>query len=158
MAIFVACLYDGFCGKRLNFQKKYAILIAKLFTFCIDKNDVCPKEGEKFMQIVLPRYDWLVAKQEGKTVTNVFSDSRGTVSGRGCVGVTTFNYKVTPDLSEGEENAKLIVECYVQSPWKPGGATTATEPVQAVFEGSEQGLRDAEAWLTEQLSTCPLEG
>ena len=98
-------------------------------------------------KIDLPRYHWLVGKHEGRFVTNVYSGSMGALPDQGCVGVRTFNYRVYVDISSGEESIfSLIAESYIIQPRSRGGNKTDAE--HAEFESSENGVREAEVWLT----------
>ena len=97
-------------------------------------------------KIDLPRCNWLVSRNGGRFVTNIYSGSAGTLPGQGCVSVRTFNYRVYVDVSGGEESTfRLIAEGFVIQPWSLGGHKTDFE--RAEFEISEKGVKDAEEWL-----------
>ena len=98
-------------------------------------------------KIDLPRYHWLLSKHEGHFVTNTYSGSMGTLPDQGCVSVRTFNYRVYVDISSGEKSTfRLVAESYIIQPWHLGGHKTDTE--YAEFENSENGINEAEEWLS----------
>lgn len=104
-------------------------------------------------KIDLPRCNWLVSRNGGRFVTNIYSGSAGTLPGQGCVSVRTFNYRVYVDVSGGEESTfRLIAEGFVIQPWSLGGHKT--DPERAEFEISEKGVKDAEEWLRRTAAKC----
>ena len=99
------------------------------------------------MKVDLPRFHWLISPNEGKFVTNIYTASQGTVVEGGCLGTTTFNFRVFADVSSGEESSfKLVAECYLIQPWNLGANKTDFE--RAEFECSEDGVKQAEEWLS----------
>ena len=100
------------------------------------------------MKIDLPKYHWLISRQEGRFVTNVYSGSLGTLGDSGCIGTRTFNYKVFADISSNTENDfRIVAESYIIQPWNLGGNKTDLECKE--FECSEGGVVQAAECLAE---------
>ena len=94
-------------------------------------------------KIELPTLHWLVSAHEGRTVTNTYSASLGTLPSTGCMNVRTFNYKVYVDISAN----RLITESYILNPWSAGGHKSDEE--RAEFEISDSGVLLAAEWLSQ---------
>ena len=94
-------------------------------------------------RIELPTLHWLVSAHEGRTVTNAYSASLGTLPGTGCMNVRTFNYKVFVDVTA----RRLIAESHILNPWRDGGNKSDFE--RAEFEVSDSGVLLAGEWLSQ---------
>lgn len=100
------------------------------------------------MKIELPQYNWIISRHEGRFVTNRYSGSLGTLGDSGCISTRTFNFRAYVDTKSGEEgNFRLVTECFIIEPWNMG--STQTNFQQAEFECSEDGIKQAEKWLSE---------
>lgn len=91
----------------------------------ISKNTVSPEvpitqETGSNKTVPLPSYNWLVIVNDGKPASNTFTGSRRKDSTKGHFSTTTFNYKVSVS-NVGKENAKIIVNCFLEKPWYKGG-------------------------------------
>ena len=64
----------------------------------------------------LPSYKWFVTIHDGKPASNTFTASCRRDTTKGCLSTETFNYRVSVS-NVGKEDAKIVVNCYVQSPW-----------------------------------------
>ena len=97
----------------------------------------------------LPRITWLVSRYESRFVTNTFTSSLGTPADSGCVGATTFNYRVFADISSDNENDFfLVAESFIALPLlKKGGKIRVR---CAKFECSDEGVCKAAEWLFEE--------
>jgi hypothetical protein len=103
------------------------------------------------MKIELPQYNWIISRHEGRFVTNRYSGSLGTLGDSGCISTRTFNYRAYVDTKGGEEvDFRLVAECFIIEPWNMGGIQTNFH--QAEFECSEDGIKQAEKWLSETSS------
>ncbi len=101
-------------------------------------------------RIELPDLHWFVNRYEGRFLTNTFSGSLGTSAGTGCLRVRTFHFRVFMDVSSSnEETFRLIAKAYVLQPWHLGG--DKTDVTSAAFEGTVQGISEAEQWLVQTI-------
>ena len=57
------------------------------------------------MKIELPKYHWLISRQEGRFVTNRYSGSLGTLGDSGCISTRTLNFRAYVDTKGDEEKA-----------------------------------------------------
>ena len=94
-------------------------------------------------RVELPTLHWLVSMHEGRTVTNTYSASLGTLPSTGCMNVWTFNYRVYVDITAH----RLIAESYILNPWSAGGNKSDAE--RAEFEVSDSGVLLASEWLSQ---------
>ena len=101
--------------------------------------------------IHLPVYPWFARKHEGHLVTNTFSGSIRLNPALGGLHTKTFHYRVRAEISDPNEGTfRIIAETYVLPPWKDGNEKAAKETKN--FEGSEEGIRSAEAWIAHTAS------
>ncbi len=92
----------------------------------------------------LPNYDWFVTKHDGKTVSNTFTGSCRKDATKGHFSTATFNYKISVS-NVGKENAKIIVNCFLEKPWYKGGGRKLL--AENEFECSPCGLAEAVSHL-----------
>lgn len=98
------------------------------------------KKGAVFMFILiqLPTLNWFQHE-------NAYTGSYGTDPLRGCLSVTTFNYRV--QLITEDNNSKIIATYYLEPPWNC--KTYKREDVSKEFDGTASGIKAAEEWLLE---------
>lgn len=111
------------------------------------------------MEITLPIYDWFTAEFDRETGRgNMFSGSVGTDSQTGSLSRRLFEYNAVMIRTE-EEDAEgkkkkvvtLHVACGLRLPWPNGAAWS--QPQEADFPGTQDGIDQAVAWLTERQTT-----
>ena len=98
-------------------------------------------------QIKIPPYNWLINKSDNKPVSNIYTGSCDTESGKGTVHKTTFNYKVYV-VDIGTENARFVAECYSVNPWNDGFKKDDISNKEAAC--SDEGLIELNDWLNEE--------
>lgn len=120
-------------------------------------------------KITLPRYHWFISGSEKSPSLNTYSASLGTVTGSGCLGARTFNYRVyvkidkvketvekvkddgEKEITEVEKQIKSVVaECFIIQPWSEGG--NKTDNRTGSFECSPDGVIAAQDWLSDRAS------
>ncbi len=94
--------------------------------------------------ISLMSINWFVNAQDGRTVTNILTGSVGTDTQKGVLTSSTFNYKVCVE-NAGEENACLVADCWMTSPWNEGSVKSDVE--SKAFPCTQEGVEQAESWL-----------
>ncbi len=94
--------------------------------------------------ISLMSINWFVNAQDGRTVTNILTGSVGTDPQKGVLTSSTFNYKVCVE-NAGEENACLVADCWMTSPWNEDSVKTDVE--SKAFPCTQEGVEQAESWL-----------
>ncbi len=108
------------------------------------------------MEITLPICDWFTAEFDRETGRgNMFSGSVGTDSQTGSLSRRLFEYNAVMIRTE-EEDAEgkkkkivtLHVACGLRLPWPHGAAWS--QPQEADFPGTQDGIDQAVAWLTER--------
>lgn len=95
----------------------------------------------------LPSYNWFVTVHDGKPASNTFTGSRRKDSTKGHFSTTTFNYKVSVS-NVGKENAKIIVNCFLEKPWYKGGGRKPL--AENEFECSSCGLEKVADYLNNE--------
>ncbi len=105
------------------------------------------KETTVNKTLSLPGYNWFVTLHDGKPASNTFVGSRRRDTTKGHFSTTTFNYKVSVS-NVGKENAKIIVNCFLEKPWYKGGAHQHL--AEKEFECSVCGLTEANIYLNDQ--------
>lgn len=118
----------------------------------ISTNTVSPEvpitqEIENNKILPLPSYNWFVTVHDGKPASNTFTGSRRKDSTKGHFSTTTFNYKVSVS-NVGKENAKIIVNCFLEKPWYKGGGRELL--AENEFECSPCGLAEAVSHLNNE--------
>ncbi len=96
------------------------------------------------MSIQLPSLSWFWQIQDNRPVKNILTGSLGTDPAKGCLHLTTFNYKVYADDTD-EDNKKLVAEYHAQLPWSQ--KLRRTEVTSRVFDYSLDGLKEIQSWL-----------
>lgn len=97
--------------------------------------------------IKLPLYNWFVNKVETTPVSNTFKGSVGTDALHGMLSGLTFRYTVKV-LNVGKDDVKLEASYYTVSAFSQGNEKS--EPVSQEFECSDQGILQAEKWLSQR--------
>ena len=95
----------------------------------------------------LPSYNWFVTVHDGKPASNTFTGSCRKDSTKGHFSTTTFNYKVSVS-NVGKENAKIIVNCFLEKPWYKGGGRKPL--AENEFECSPCGLEKVADYLNNE--------
>jgi hypothetical protein len=118
----------------------------------ISKNTVSPEvpitqETENNKILPLPSYNWFVTVHDGKPASNTFTGSRRKDSTKGLFSTTTFNYKVSVS-NVGKEDAKIIVNCFLEKPWYKGDGHKLL--AENEFECSSCGLTEAADYLNNE--------
>ena len=88
------------------------------------------------MKLQLPTMNWL---QYGKPYTG----SLGTDPMRGCLSVTTFNYRA--QLVKNENVSTIKATCYLEPPWNCDSCEK--QYISEDFEATKSGIKAAEKWL-----------
>lgn len=108
------------------------------------------------MEITLPISDWFTAEFDRATGQgNRYSGSVGTDGQTGSLSRTLFEYNAVMIRTEQEDadgNKKKVVTLHVSCGWRhpwPDGADW-TGRGEATFPGTQDGVDQAVAWLTEQ--------
>lgn len=95
----------------------------------------------------LPAYNWFVTIHDGKPASNTFTGSGRKDITKGCLSTTTFNYKVFVS-NVGNDDAKILVNCFKQLPWYKGALRKNLADTE--YECSPKGLEKATKWLNAQ--------
>lgn len=109
--------------------------------------EIPQKETYDNKTLPLPNYNWFVTVHDGKPASNTFTGSRRKDSTKGHFSTTTFNYKVSVS-NVGKENAKIIVNCFLEKPWYKGGGRKLL--AENEFECSPCGLAEAVSHLNNE--------
>ena len=99
--------------------------------------------------IELPYLNWFKGDLDKKTEVvkgNTYTGSIGTDPQRGCVSIYTADYKAF--FYKDETGLHLTASWRVRPPWnKPQD----TETIEKVFDGSADGIQEAERWLSSEI-------
>ena len=98
-------------------------------------------------QIKIPPYNWFINKSDNKPVSNIYTGSCNTESGKGTVHKTTFNYKVYV-VDIGTENARFVAECFSVAPLDDSYKKQDIGSKEASC--SDEGLIELNNWLNEE--------
>lgn len=102
------------------------------------------------MSIKLPSLSWFWQIQDNRPVKNILTGSLGTDPAKGCLHLTTFNYKVYADDTD-EDNKILVAEHHAQLPWSQG--LKRSETTSRKFDYSIEGIKEIELWLESESET-----
>ena len=97
--------------------------------------------------ITLPRFDWFCPNLEQPWTFNIYSGSRGTEPGGGCIENPSFNFKVKIKVEEGQPH-KIPATFYIRPPGP--GECDPNRSGEAFFDCTPEGLAATEEWLTKE--------
>ena len=97
--------------------------------------------------VTLPRFDWFCPNLEQPWTFNIYSGSKGTEPGGGCIENPSFNFKVKIKVEDGQPNM-IHAAFYIRPPWPR--ERDPKRSGEKLFDCTPEGLEEAAAWLSKE--------